>query len=112
MKATGEKKISIVLGGVSHSLLLVRWPPGHEDKWNRSGKQGWVQPVSTEETAFSETASVFQLSFIPEWGEVSGRVGPAAGAAQSYHTAGSPKPNYHMGCREGASAGICVKDHR
>ena len=32
-------------------------------------------------------------------------------AAWSFHTIGSTKPNYHMGNRGRASAGICVKGH-
>lgn len=48
------------------SFPVVRWPPGHEGKGRRSGKQGFVGPVSMTEIAFQETAPTSQLNFIPE----------------------------------------------
>lgn len=48
------------------SFPMVLWPAGHEGKVGRSGKQGFLWPVSTTGTAFQKTASVLQLNFILE----------------------------------------------
>ena len=48
---------------------MATWPPDLEDKGTGGSMQGYVQPVSTAETAFQETASVRHLSFISERGD-------------------------------------------
>lgn len=48
---------------------MVTWPPGLEDKGTGGSVQGYVQPVSTTETVFQETALVRQLNFISERGD-------------------------------------------
>lgn len=45
------------------SFPVVHWPPGCKDKGSRGGMWGFV---SMTEIAFGESASLIQLSFIPE----------------------------------------------
>lgn len=83
--------------------LAVCWLPGHKGKWDRSCVQHFARSVSTVKTAFQKSASVLQLTFIPEGGEIHG-IASAVGhrlicdlASHIYHKSYSnTTPSYHM----------------